>query len=54
MNLKRGAFGHQHGHAAHLAQFQSDLDVGGEESVFDSARVRVVSLDDLFERAGNA
>ena len=39
MNLKRRAFGHQHGHAAHLAQLQSNLDIGSEESIFNRAGI---------------
>ena len=54
MNLQSCALSHQHGHAAHLSEFQSYLDVSREEPVFDRTRIRVMALNYFFESVSNA
>src|SRR6185312_9772209 len=54
MNLQSCTLGHQHGHAAHLSEFQSYLDVCREEPVFDRTRIRVMALNYFFESVGDA
>jgi len=54
MNLQRGTLSDQHGDAADLTKFQSDLNVRGKESIFNRTSFGPMARNDFFQRVGNA
>src|SRR5687767_3652559 len=53
MNLQRRPFSDQHRNTAHLTKFQRDLNIRGQESVFDGTSFWFIALDYFLERVGN-
>ncbi len=53
MNRDRRALGSEHGHAAHLPQFQSDFHIGRQKAIFNCTSLRAVTLNHIRQRIGN-
>lgn len=49
-DIESSAFRSQHSDPSHLTELQGDFYIGGEEAIFDCTRIRLVPVNDFFER----
>lgn len=53
MNRDRRALGREHGHAAHLPEFQSDFDIGSKKAIFNCTSFRAEALNHIRQFIGD-